>query len=74
MRRKKSLFIIASLIIALILPVLMTGCGTVRGHWGIEHEYEFPDDGYHHHKKHKKKKHKKHHHHDHDSELDTGEF
>lgn len=45
----------------------LAGCGTIRTHWGVEHEYEFDGDGspryyYGHHKppKHKhKKKYKK---------------
>lgn len=52
----------------------LNSCGTLRSHWGVEHEYEYEfEDGGRHHKrpkppkppkKKKHKKHKKHHHHD----------
>lgn len=70
------------LIMAFMSATLLSGCGTVHSHWGIEHEYDFPDGDYHHHHKHKKhkkhhKKHKKHHHHhddDDDAELEWEEL
>lgn len=74
LRRSIPGLLIAALILAMI-PCL-SGCGTVRSNFGIEHEwgYDFDDGGHRHYKKpkppkHKKyKKHKKHHHHDDDDD------
>ncbi|MDE5988211.1 MAG: hypothetical protein K2H17_02320 [Duncaniella sp.] len=70
MRRKRlMLAYVLGLILALAGSALTSSCGTVRTHWGMEHEYQydFPDGSGHHHKhkkpKHKKHKHHKHHHH-----------
>lgn len=65
-----------ALVVALLagggFSTVVTGCGTVRSHWGIEQEYTYGDDGHGPHKPHKPKKgkkpkpgkHGKHHHHD----------
>lgn len=60
---------------SLVGGIVTGGCGTVRSHWGIEHEYDFPD-GHHYYKpKHKKhKKHKKHHHHHDDYGIEVMDF
>lgn len=63
------------MIIVALVAVSAGGCGTIRKHWGMEHDYryDFDDDG-HHHKKHKKhhkkykKYYKRHHHHDDDDD------
>ncbi|MCM1076070.1 MAG: hypothetical protein NC411_01760 [Bacteroides sp.] len=64
-----------TLVIAVMAPVFLGGCGSVRSHWGIEGDYELPIyDNYYNgggkHKPKKKKHHKKPRHHDDDS--DTG--
>lgn len=51
-----------SILIIAAVALGTAGCGTIRTHWGMEHEYnyDFDDDGHHgHHKKHKKHKHQK---------------
>ena len=63
------------MIIVALVAVSAGGCGIIRTHWGMEHDYryDFDDDG-HHHKKHKKhhkkykKYYKRHHHHDDDDD------
>ena len=59
------------MIIVALVAVSAGGCGTIRTHWGMEHDYryDFDDDG-HHHKNHKKYKkyYKRHHHHDDDDD------
>ncbi len=78
MRRKRILPFVIGLIVVFGCSVMLPGCGTIRSHWGVEHEYDFDGD-YHHryhkkHKKHKKdKKHKKHKgYHRHDMGLSFG--
>lgn len=76
-RRSLPLLLITALLAAMV-PCL-SGCGTVRTHYGIEHDwgYDF-DDGHHYHKPPKHKKHKKYkkykkqkkHHHHHDDDDD----
>lgn len=76
MRIRRSKFPILSLIMAFVLPLLVSGCGSMRSHWGVEGDLPFGDSHYyyeqdHHHKDKKHKKHKKHkkykkHHHDDD--------
>lgn len=51
-----------SILIIAAVALSTAGCGTIRTHWGMEHEYNYDfdhDDHHGHHKKHKK--HKKHH-------------
>ncbi len=73
MRRRKLFTLVCALCAAVVLSMTLPACGTIHSHWGVEHEYDFPDGGHHHykHKKHKHKKHKKHHkHHHHDDDDD----
>ncbi len=76
MKRRKLLLILA-ICAAFLASSGLSSCGTIRSHWGIEHEYDFPDGDYYYgkphkkHKKHKKPKKPKHHkHHDHDDWYD----
>ncbi|MDE5720295.1 MAG: hypothetical protein K2H99_03655 [Paramuribaculum sp.] len=71
---------IFSMLVIAFVALGAGGCGTIRTHWGMEHDYRYDfDDGghHHHHKKHKKdKKHhkkykkyyKQHRHHDNDDD------
>lgn len=79
MKRRKFTTMLWAICAAFVLSVSLPSCGTIHTHWGVDHEYEFPDGGpYHHrpkpkkHKKHKKykpcKHYKKHHHHDDDDD------
>lgn len=77
MGRRKFTTLLLALCAAFVLSMSLPSCGTIHSHWGVEHEYDFPDGGHHHHKpkKHKKHKkykpkkhHKKHHHHDDDDD------
>ena len=68
MRRKRFSAYIIGLLLAFVGSGLTSSCGTIRTHWGMEHEYQydFPDGGSHKHHKVKKHKNQKKHHHDDD--------
>ncbi|WP_280121547.1 hypothetical protein [Duncaniella muricolitica] len=78
MRRRKFTTLLLAICAVFAMSVSLLSCGTIHSHWGVEHEYYFPDGDHHHHrpkpkkhKKHKKykpKKHHKHHHHDDDDD------
>lgn len=73
MRRRRFFAYIIGLVILIAGSALTSSCGTLRTHWGMEHEYQydFPDGGDHHRYKHKKHKdHKKHKHHKHHHDDD----
>ncbi len=78
--RHRTLRTLLTAALAATLTLGVSSCGTMRTHWGVEHEYNYDfDEGHPYHgkhkppkppkppKKHKKhKKHKHHHHHDDD--------
>lgn len=59
MGRRKLFTLIMGLVISLTVPVTLSGCGTVRSHWGVEGEYSMPAGQNPRDKKPKKKKNKK---------------
>ena len=50
MKRRLSPRRILCMIIVALVAVSAGGCGTIRTHWGMEHDYryDFDDDGHHH--------------------------